>query len=314
MLFSLMLINGMSLLLIFIMESLMFGPILMGQLFSLLIIFSFPHFIITYWIWIKRVEDWRQEWWPLLFPVLYASFYLIVWWLKLSWIDISILVKLSYCYLLYHFSQQLYGANLWLNYSYRINYAFREKQIFRGFCLLTALYALMMMEMSGATSGLFYHEAVVWHFAPKLISFVFYLVMALFVVLLLMRLRYFWIEKNVKELYPFLGYLVCFIWFFPPSLYVIALFLPIIHALQYLPFVWMKLKKHSRFQLVSLSLGSVVAGYILFRWLPFQNFHESLPASIWAPLILTTLNNHHFVIDGRIWKLRDPQNKDLLIK
>lgn len=308
------LINGLSLLFMLSLDSESVKNFLMENLISLLILFSFPHFMVTYWIWFKRVQDWRREWLPIIFPILYVAFFLSIFYFKPTFIDISTLIKLSYCYLLYHFAQQLYGSNLWLNHSLKVSFSNFEKYGFRALALMSAFYALTMLEMSGAASSLFYHRAAHWNFSASFISGLFYVVLVLFLILTSLRIKNFMKNRELKELYPFMGYIICFIWFFPPSLHGLALFLPIVHALQYSPFVFMKLKDSTKIKLAATFAISISAGYFFFRWIPFQDLGEALPTTIWAPLVLTTLNNHHFVIDGRIWKLGDPQNKDLRIK
>jgi hypothetical protein len=72
----------------------------------LLILFSFPHFMATYGIWFGRVKEWKREWWPLLFPFVYLAVFFLA--LKgMIPVRIDMIIKLSYVYLIYHFSQQL---------------------------------------------------------------------------------------------------------------------------------------------------------------------------------------------------------------
>ncbi len=108
------------------------------------------------------------------------------------------------------------------------------------------------------------------------------------------------------------GYLVSryWIWFLPPINQKMSLFLPLLHGLQYLPFILMKTKKLSTRNKLLLGPVCLSVGWIFFRWLPFNV--ALMEGTLWPALILSLLNNHHFVIDGRIWKLRDPVNQDLI--
>jgi hypothetical protein len=73
----------------------------------------------------------------------------------------------------------------------------------------------------------------------------------------------------------------------------------------------MKTARISRLKWVVLSLVFVGLGWFFFRWLPFNISPVFLSGTLWPAFILTLLNNHHFLIDGRIWKLKDPENNDL---
>lgn len=304
-------INGISLLFIAMLELSPGKDYLIPLVPILLILLSFPHFMMTYVVWFSRIKNWKTELWPLAFPFIYCLVFFGTYYSGSGLIDIALLVKLSYCYLLYHFAQQLYGTNLWLSYSQGTILSNLEKWIFKSFVLICAFYGLLVLELNGSINFLFYYSVPLWPIPSSVITGSFVLCSCLFLVLLSMRLRSFYKNARVTEIYPLVGYSVGLFWFFPPFTYNIAIFLPLIHALQYAPFLMMKLKHKDRKVIVGLFAFAILSGYLFFKWLPFYAPLAGMPSPVWAAFILTLLNNHHFIIDGRIWKLRDEANKDL---
>lgn len=278
----------------------------------LFMLFSFPHFMATYWIWSSRVKEWRNEWIPVLFP----AFYLVVFmaatkgWLGES--AVEMLLKLSYLYLLYHFAQQLFGVTLWINGKSKIFYSSNHKLFLRGLFLFSGLYAWLEMEMRGVVNVLFYYPVSSWGLHSDYLVVVFFLVASFSLVNIFWSFYDFFKTKELKHLLSIGPIGLAWLWFIPPLNQNIVLFLPLLHGIQYLPFVKIKARKLSLSKWLLLVVGFIATGWIFFRWLPFYLPLHPLPGTLWPAMILSLLNNHHFLIDGRIWKLRDPENKDLL--
>ena len=269
----------------------------------LLIAFSFPHFLATYWIWIKRIKSVKDEIWPLLFPLIYIGLFIY------GPIPISIIVKLSYSYLIYHFSQQLYGVALWST-SKGLTLARWEKHFLRTYFLVNGFYALLDFERRGVAKVLFYYETPSLEIPASLIIGTFSLSLIL-LALILGRIGYLFLKTSQKSLFVLIAFVgLSLVWFVPPFSYEMVLFLPIIHALQFLPLARLKLSKVSKVEWISGVFSCLILGWFFFRFLPHMEFRY-FSHGIWPVLVLTLLNNHHFIIEGRIWKLRDPQNSDL---
>jgi hypothetical protein len=288
------------------------APIDMSLLTTLLILISFPHFMATYWLWWQRVGSWKLEAGPLLFPVLYFCLFFMStqdWELFLS---TSSILKISFLYLLYHFAQQFYGVLVWFCYSIGLKFASWEKASLRSYFLVIAFYTWVQMELRGELKVLFYHPVDAWPLPLYVADIGFFLVLGLTLLTTVVFLLKFFAFKKLSTLYP-LGILsLGWLWFIPPFCQKLIYYLPILHGLQYLPFILMKGKvRQFRYWILAIG-GFIVTGHLLFRNLPFDLTPSLFPGNLWPAFILSLLNNHHFLIDGRIWKLRDPENKSLL--
>lgn len=277
----------------------------------LILIFSFPHFMATYWVWSSRVKNWKSEWWSLGFPVFYVSLFFMA---SKGWLfseAVETILKLSYLYLLYHFAQQLYGVTLWINYRQGVQYIGWRKLLLRGFFLSAGLYAWVEMELRGVVNVLFYHQVPSWNIHSDYIQGIFFIVLSLSFIIFILTFMDFIRYKSLKYFMPLGSMGLAWLWFLPPLNQGMVVFLPILHGIQYLPFIHMKGGNLSLKKWCFLTGFFVASGWLFFRWVPFQ-VTGPLEGTLWPAMILTLLNNHHFIIDGRIWKLRDPQNQDLL--
>lgn len=278
----------------------------------LFLIFSFPHFMATYWVWISRVKSWKNEWLPLSFPLFYLVIFIVATKGFLGEHGVEIVLKFSYLYLLYHFAQQLYGITLWLNYKNGVNYSGNRKLLVRSFYLAACLYAWMEMEMRGVVNILFYHSVSSWNLPSQYISFGFFLIFALTLINLSLCFFDYFKFKKLNSLLALAPMGLAWLWFLPPFNQKMIFLLPVFHGIQYLPFIKMKGRSLTGIYWIAMSLVFVATGWFFFRWLPFHLPQTMLEGTLWPALILTLLNNHHFFIDGRIWKLRDSENQDLL--
>ena len=288
------------------------APIDMSLLTTLLILVSFPHFMATYWLWWQRVGSWKLEIAPLLFPVLYGCLFFMGAKELGPFLSVSSILKISFLYLLYHFAQQFYGVLLWFCYSVGLNFSLWEKVVLRSYFLVIAFYTWVQMELRGELRVLFYHPVDSWPLPLYVADVGFFLVLGLTLLATVIFLFKFLSLKKLSSLYP-LGILsLGWLWFIPPFCQKLAYFLPVLHGLQYFPFILMK-GRVRQFRYWFLALGGFIfTGHLLFRNLPFDLSPSLFPGTLWPAFILSLLNNHHFLIDGRIWKLRDPDNKSLL--
>lgn len=309
-----LLINGVSFIFFALTSFTLLGDKLTSYLPYLLIFTSFPHFILTYLIWAKRVTSWKEEWWPIVFPLCYGIAFFLSFKIQAEFFCPELLVKFSYYYLLYHFAQQLYGVTLWLCYAQGVTCGKVLKIGLRSFFLVGAVYAMLDLELRGATSVLFYLPSHPMTFPSELLIVGFVLAGLLFFFVLILNLKDYLTKKSLSSFIPMIGVATGALWFIPPFSHGMVFFLPVIHALQYFPFIYIKNKELTLIKWGVVGLLSLLTGWFVFRWVPFsgRNLVSVDYWPVWPAFILTLFNNHHFIIDGRIWKLRDPVNKDLL--
>lgn len=315
MLFNLILINGLSFVFFILLQLNGVKTSLTSFLPWFLIIFSFPHFMLTYWIWARRVGRWQDEWPAIIFPFAYSALFFLIYFNPVSFLTVDELIRFSYAYLLYHFVQQLYGVTLWLSYQYKISVSVWQKRLLRSFFLMSGLYAYFDLELRGGAKVLFYREISQISLSGEFVIGSFILVGILFVANLVFILKNYVQSKNIRTFAPLGGMLVSALWFIPPFGHQMVLFLPILHAFQYFPFIVLKERSEKKIRLIVLFVAAIFSGWVLFRVLPFSTLQFLSPEMglIFPAFILTLLNNHHFVIDGRIWKLRDEKNKELFL-
>lgn len=289
------------------------GPqdLLLPYISWLMILFSFPHFMGTYWVWGSRVKNWKNEWWALIFPFVYIGLFLSARSLNSEYYNLDSLLKLSYLYLLYHFAQQLYGITLWWGMNFKQFYSPVRKHFLRALFLFASFYTWLEMETREVVGVLFYHPVVGWNLPSEIISLTFYLVLILSGILFFWSFWDFFKYKSTRSFIPLAPIGLCWIWFLPPINQKMSLILPVLHGLQYFPFIMMKAKHLSQLKRIQLIGLSILAGWVFFRWLPFKV--ALMEGTLWPALVISLMNNHHFIIDGRIWKLRDPANQDLLV-
>lgn len=278
----------------------------------LFLVFSFPHFMATYWVWFSRVESWKKEWLPLSFPLVYVLIFFMATKGLFGADAVEIILKSSYLYLLYHFAQQLYGVTLWLGYKSGVVYSIYQKLSLRAFFIVAALYAWIEMETRGVVNILFYHSVSHWNLPSEYVTASFFLVFVFTLISIVWCLMSYFKSKNAKRLLTLIPMGVAWLWFLPPFNQNMILLLPIFHGIQYLPFIKLKGRALSGTYWLVLSGVFIGLGWFFFRWLPFHLPVTTFEGTLWPAFILTLLNNHHFFIDGRIWKLRDPSNQDLL--
>lgn len=283
-------------------------------LIPLLIAFSFPHFVATYVIWGTKRRLWETEKLGLAFPLI---FILGCWLADLSpnrYIN-SLPYHLTYIYLVYHFARQMYGASMWGAYRLRFRPGSNLKLGLNFWFLIVPFTALYSGFRTNPPTVLFYHEVLSWPL-PEWPVFVLWITLAATLVfVLILSVKEYLTQKSAGVLWPLIMLLLPLFWFLPPfhTAEWVPL-VPLLHALQYLPF-WGKLLWKSTtplFYKIGQYLLFVLFGWFLFRWFPLSIsniFSTSKVYAIWIAM----LNAHHFWIDSRIWKLRDEKNSALFI-
>jgi len=280
-------------------------------LIPLLIAFSFPHFVATYVIWQGKVTSWRQEWAALGFPVAYLG---LCWWAESGpgWVK-SLPYQLTYLYLVYHFARQTYGAALWGGLRLGCQFT-RPQKRWLGLWFLsvpsTAIYAFFAQTKPRT---LFYHPIKPWILPTAPIPYLYLLLGVILVGTMISLGLHYHQQKKAGVLWPVVMLALPLIWFLPPfhaSQWVPLI--PLLHAIQYAPF-WSKLLWASPtpwYKKCAHYLAFVAVGWLLFRWMPLR-LVDLTNITVFYAMWIGMLNAHHFLIDGRIWKLSDEKNRAL---
>ncbi len=292
--------------------------VIRGQsLEGLMILISYPHFVATYALWGQRVKNWKQEWLPTAFPFVFLGIVQLTgtmaddFWRSLPY-------KLTYLYLLYHFALQIFGAALWGAYRSGFQIGRRSKVLLRFWFLILPLCSWYQQELLSPVWRIFYFEVAAWTLPAEGLSTLLITAWLGSVVLTISLFLDYRRSTSLGVLWIFAVAAVPVIWFLPPFRRGEWLpLLPLLHAIQYMPFwrrlLWPASNEVTWIKKILVYGLFVLAGWLLFRFLPLQvavPFMGVHAVSMWIAM----LNAHHFVIDGRIWKLRDQKNQTLFIE
>src|SRR5690606_22624295 len=203
--------------------------------------FSFPHFIISYYLWWKNREGLAQETSVWLAPIIF--------WASLIYFStteniqaIEMIVQLSYLYLIYHFLRQFYGIVLWQSYNQGINLSKFKKNFINYIFLSLGLFYWVSLESKTSSMTLFYFRVTNYHFHADIVTYIFLNALISFMLFFIYDF-YLWFRNKEKLSFflPYLTIMSAYLWFYPGFSETLrwALALPILHALQYIPF-WFK--------------------------------------------------------------------------
>jgi len=219
----------------------------------------------------------------------------------------------------YHYSGQTYG--LCLMYGMRTGFSIeaRLKRLIWLFIYSSYLYYVSKTENSEMQSnfeGVYFPKFALPFWLPKIFLIVWCVLGISVLVSLLLHIR-----KNKKPipLLMLLPIMTQVLWFGFGSLNSALLFfilVPFFHSLQYLYVAGATQIRASRhfsktntfYRWVTLN---VIGGVGLFWVLPKLALVSGLIENIAHPIIVASINMHHFFVDGVVWKLRDPRLKSL---
>lgn len=284
-------------------------------LFPLLLIFSFPHFILSFYQFYSEPETCRAHklvaWvspLALLLLSLFAYF-------SRSDLPLVLLVHSTYILLFWHLAKQAYGSSLFLGRSLPLRTF--EKNLVLSFCLSLAGASYLSAQTGSGMQHLFRFPVPNLAMNPAVVTFAWQVFTALGLVLLLWACF-----RSLRNPLPVLHLLIpiaaLWLWFdsrlTPLEL---AAFVPVLHGLQYLPYIlrsqWVRLQGPTRrgFALggIWLIYGiSILLGYLWFSGIPLflAGSSDIQNGQRLFPLLLVAVHLHHFCIDAVAWRLRDP--------
>ena len=275
----------------------------------LLILFSYPHFIASYF-WFYKNDTLRSEnrfvgkYLPLMIVLLLILFFS----LQVSFLLQAMLIA-AWILLFWHFAKQSFGCSVYLSESLLPQNS-KSYLLYSYLCL--AGFGFLNIQRHEAKILLFKSYVRVFKvpevFALSLLA----LAWLLFLLFVLSSFK----KVNVKNLLvvsvPWVANLMWFSWWSIESFFVL---IPIFHAIQYAPFVLQGVYKlqadMKQFRIAMLSI--FVFSLFFFVGIPFvinmtaPRLSEALVTSVFV-----FLNLHHFFIDSVGWKLSKESIRKIL--
>lgn len=267
----------------------------------LLILFSYPHFIASYF-WFYKNESLRQEsrFVGLYLPAIIVLILVLVFTLQISTLQQALLIC-GWILLFWHFAKQSYGCSVFLGKS---GFPQVSKSLLLNSYLCLAGFGFLNIQRQDAQILLFKSYVKVFK-VPEYFS------LALLVFAWLLFAGFVWSylkhSESKKRLFyiviPWIANLMWFSWWAIESFFAL---IPIFHALQYWPFVLQGISRlqqqtkdfaRATFGIFALStLFFVGIPYFMIQWWP------SLGATLVTGIFIF-LNLHHFFIDSVGWRL-----------
>lgn len=282
-------------------------------------VINWPHFSATNYRLFKRRENWRE------YPL--TAFFVPVLVGAAIWASFAqpeavapFFVKIFLIWSPYHFSGQNVGLSLL--YSRRAGFHFEgwERRVLTVFIFSTFLAPTLSAEAGRASAEyyqIFYPALNVPRWMGDLAWYSLYASGAGMVFAGMRRLV---MRKAFFPLITLLPGAAQFFWFIVgwrvPSFYY---FVPMFHSLQYLFIVWaMELAERRKeeggkgwfFTWKKTAIWSTVniaGGAALFAGLPKLAEMRGVPLPLATGVLIAGVQIHHFIVDGVIWKLRNPK-------
>jgi hypothetical protein len=296
------------------------GPMLAVSSFLVWVI-NWPHFSATLYRLYSREENWSQ------FPMTALLSPILVLFGVMASFQAPILVAPAFVTLFmiwspFHFSRQ--NAGLTLLYAHRAGFRFRrfEVRLLNAFVILTFVYGSFRSMTS-------FQNREFWGFVYQSISIpVWALLVAKGLLIavgggLLGSLAWFWLREQRRVpwilVVPPASQVLWFV--FGSSQPAFYFFVPAFHSLQYLLVAWMaelseeSLSVHAHRPWVLATslrwfLANVLGGVFLFYVLPdWASRGWGIPVGLATAVVLAGVQIHHFIVDGVIWKLRQPNSR-----
>ena len=298
-------------------------PISAGQAWKLGLIFSFPHFTASYFIFYGKDGPWGQHrivaWIvPLCLALALALGIAIA-----SPLLIVGLAQLTLVLLYWHYLKQAFGITIWLGGSPEGDVAPDLKQGLLAVCLLLGMSGYLQIQGTPAslTFGLYTERFRVPDWAPGGSRWVALVGMGgLFAWWAILK----WKKKSSLEWRGFIPILALWTWTDPIFDHTgLKGLLPVFHGAQYLPFPLRTVLNQRSAEAPSRRYAKAAvlfalffaAGYLFFRSLP-QALASFAPFSktdrVFA-FFAIFLNVHHYLIDSVVWRFRDSKVRARLI-
>lgn len=266
----------------------------------LLLIFSFPHFMQTYFLFYRKKELWLQH----KLVAIYAPIALIVIIALLKGQRESELILLHSAMVLFfwHISRQAFGV-AW----YFVKPEFRSKEL-RYLVLGTALIFAVSgwLHLNSNPNSVYVFKSYldtlkISDIYYQIVQLLAWFVLAGTVFMLFLRQRRGSTLDSRGFLFSITPLFALAAWVHPLSLIGAFGLIPVFHGIQYLGFAVMSLEMTALLASVSLVICGIV-GWGVFMLLPTLIIDSGIDAAWLVSGIYVFLNIHHFFIDSVIWK------------
>lgn len=282
----------------------------------LLILFSYPHFIASYF-WFYKNQSLKSEhrFVGKYLPIMILSLLVLIYSLQVSYLLQAMLIA-AWILLFWHFAKQSYGCSVFLGGK---NFSAISKSYLLYSYLCLAGFGFLNIQRHEAKVLLFKTYVRVYKvpegFAYSLLAFA-WILFCLFVVNFLKAQREQGKEDSIRTILiisvPWVANLMWFSWWAVESFFVL---IPVFHAIQYAPFTLQgiyNLQHESKAFLKTLS-GIIVISVLFFVGLPLMvNQYIPQMAESVVTSIFIFFNLHHFFIDSVGWKLSKESIRKIL--
>jgi len=229
-----------------------------------------------------------------------------------------------FCTVGWHYSKQVYGTVIISSLHEKYNFSDRQRWLLKQ-SLLGAWWLALVRVNTGVYGGEQMGFPVRYLGLPSFLLTISYIVFGIILALTIWQV---WIKNylTTRSHAPwrvFLPWLAFFIWWLPeriPEEWKIT-FVPLFHAVQYLSFYGsFELSKVSPSRLALYFLGLAGVAYLLFDYSPnYFDQHFGVIVSgttllYFGAISTVYLNTHHYLVDGILWKLSDPELRAALLK
>lgn len=280
----------------------------------LLILFSYPHFIASYyWFYKNKILREENRFVGKYLPWMIVGFLALVFTLKVGFLVQPMLIA-AWILLFWHFAKQSYGCSVFLG---KENFPLTSKSLLLYSYLSLAGFGFLNIQRHEAKVLLFRSYVSVYKvpevFSYALLGFAWILFFA-FIVTYVNQTE----DKNAsyKKIalisIPWVANLMWFSWWTVESFFVL---IPVFHALQYSPFI---LQGISRLQneikdFAKVMTGIFVVSVLFFVGLPLiVNQYAPQLAEPLVTSMFVFFNLHHFFIDSVGWKLSKESIRKIL--
>lgn len=271
-------------------------------------VINYPHFVATLARLYRKEERIKHLWVAYALPLAFVPILAAGW----AWPDQfgSYLVKTFLVWSAYHFGAQTFG--LTLLYAARLNFSFsiRDRYLLRAAIVSAFVHQWVYLESTGP-STLFQSIAIPLLNLPKVVpQFSFAIATMLFLASFLSpknKVAFFQTKNWIIPL-PLIAYGTWFLW--GSRLNSFQTMVPFFHSLQYLVFTASLVRPKEKMKWAGMIIGG---GFFLFALIPMLGDFFAQSRGIAFPLVVATVQIHHFIVDGILWRLKDPAIRAELI-
>ncbi|AZZ36679.1 hypothetical protein CIK05_07720 [Bdellovibrio sp. qaytius] len=282
----------------------------------LLILFSYPHFIASYF-WFYKNENLRQEnrFVGKLLPLMIVGILVLIFTLQVSYLLQAMLIA-AWILLFWHFAKQSYGCSVFLAEK---NLTHNSKAYLLYSYLSLAGFGFLNIQRHESKVLLFKSYVRVFNvpegFALSLLA----LSWILFIMFIVSSIKANQEQSKADKLksilvtsIPWIANLMWFSWWAIEGFFVL---IPVFHAIQYAPFILQgvyKLQADTK-KFVKSVLAIFMFSVLFFVGLPFA-VNQTLPqiSEALVTSIFIFFNLHHFFIDSVGWKLSKESIRKIL--